>query len=301
MPDEKPGALWNDVWSFEQRLRAGAGRASPRPEDAELAGVLQHIAARRRTRLAAPQLRAVPAPALKPPAAPGSVLGVERVTPQIAILQLAKPAGFRFEPGQHIKLGVPGGPKNPYTIASAPGDPHLEFCIESMPGGRVSPRLSALAPGAQVELGPKASGDFTLVPNVHTHVMLATVTGISPFRSMLRAAAARGTWSSRFVILHGASFRDELVYQEELQALTQQFPQFVRYVPSVSRPTDARNSGFSGLKGRVADLAVAFLQELRARTPGRIQVYACGHPEMVGTAHSSLEPLGLPVLSEVFD
>ena len=309
MPDEKrAGSIWDDVWSFEQRLRTGAKRAhGPQAtQDLELAGLLQRIARRRRSRAGVPWASpglpvAVTQPQPSASAAPGSVLAVKRVTSQVAILQLAKPAGFQFQPGQHIKLGLQAGPTNPYTIASAPHEPHLEFCIESVPGGRVSPQLSALPPGARVALGNKASGDFLLVPNVDTHVMLATVTGIGPFRSMLRAAVASGTPSSRFVILHGASFHDELVYQEELQALAQQLPERVRYVPSVSRPSDPRNAGFLGLKGRVADLAPAFIQELRASHPGRLQVYACGHPQMVATAHQALEALGLPVLSEVFD
>jgi ferredoxin-NADP reductase len=311
MPDDKPAvALRNEVWSFEQRLRARTSRTSPSTgtQNVELARLLQRIAERRRSRgdasLAQRRSQAVPvatAPEPSASAAPGSVLSVTRVASHVGIVQIVKPAGFRFQAGQHMKLGIPGRPSNPYTIASAPSDPHLEFCIEWLAGGRVSPQLCALSSGARVALAGKASGDFLLVPNVHTHVMLATVTGISPFRSMLREIAARNAWSSHFLILHGASFQDELVYQQELQALAQQFPQHVRYVPSVSRPSDPRNRGFEGMSGRIADLAPAVLKELLARASGRLQVYACGHPEMVATAHKTLAALGLPVVSEVFD
>ena len=48
--------------------------------------------------------------------------------------------------------------------------------------------------------------------------MVATVTGIAPLRSMLRDAMRRGI-DAEFVVLHGASYADELPYHEELVAL----------------------------------------------------------------------------------
>lgn len=298
------------------RMRAGMSEALgphlPQPAAAERAA----------TPAADPQPRADTVPERAAQAQPGSVLAATTVgAGAICILRVARPAGLSFRAGQHIKLGLPDsagseGPKNPYTIASAPSEPHLEFCIERVPGGRLSPRLCSLQPGARVSLDERsqAKGDFLLAPDADVHLMFATVTGISPFRSMLRDVAARGAWSSRFVILHGASFGDELVYQEELQALAQRFPQRVRYLASVSRPSDPRNRGFSGLSGRVANLAPGLASELMrelaagghagghpSNVPSRIQAYACGNPEMVTQVHRALGALGLAVRSEVFD
>jgi len=312
MPVEKAtDALFKDVMAFEQRLRTGARGVAA---DGELSGLLQRIARRRHARVgvgapplqaAAVQLnpRAQSATPAQPAsnAAPGSVLSISHPAAEVCVLQVARPAGFTFLPGQHVKLGLQNGPKNPYTIASAPGDPYLEFCIERVAGGRLTPRLFALSAGARLDVGGKASGEFVLAPQTDLHIMLATVTGISPFRSMLRHAASQRAWPGRFVVLHGASFADELVYAQELQSMALQFPQNLRYMPSVSRPADARNSGFAGVAGRVADLAPVLVRELQARRPGRIQVYACGNPEMVAAAHETIGALGVPVVSEVFD
>lgn len=299
MPADKANPeLWSDLLAFERGLTAGAGRAVAQTQDPELAGLMQRIARRRRERSgaqrSAPRLQSVPS------VAPGTLLSITRVAEQIAILRIARPAGFHFVAGQHVKLGVEGGSKNPYTIASAPRDPELEFCIESAPGGSVSPALCALGAGARVSLGARASGDFRLVPNVDLHIMLATVTGIAPFRSMLREALSmRGP--SRFLLLHGASYQDELVYREQMLALGQQHPQRFRYVPSVSRPAEPRNHAFEGLTGRLTELAPALVQQLRAREPGRLQVYACGNPLMVAGVEQLLGALGVPVSSETFD
>jgi ferredoxin-NADP reductase len=260
----------------------------------ELASLLLRIGRRRKRR---GESAAVQQPATKA-VEPGTLLEIERMGSSVAILRIARPEGMRFQAGQHVKLGLPGAGNNPYTIASAPSDPHLEFCIERVPGGRLSTQLFALEAGARLTLDTTAKGDFVLEPTADVHLMLATVTGISPFRSMLREAAAKNAWS-RFVVVHGASFADELVYRDELEELAQRFAQHVRYIPSVSRPDDPRNRGFEGVTGRITALAPGLAQELSQGA--QLQVYTCGHPEMVQGVHEALGALGLSVASEVFD
>jgi ferredoxin-NADP reductase len=328
-PRPSNSALWDEVTSFERELRKGISGASLETRDPELARLLSRVGRRRVSRgnqssrgatardvahvpatlptlPTAPKLPTLPTAVEAPTKAtsagaaePGTVLNVARIGGSVAILQVARPSGMRFRAGQHLKVSIPGSARRPYTIASAPSDPHLEFCIERVPGGRLSTQLYGLQAGVKLDIDPKPKGDFVLQQGADVHLMLATVTGISPFRSILREAAAQNSWS-RFVVLHGASFADELVYREELEALAARFPQHVRYLPSVSRPSDLRNRGFAGLKGRLPALAPALVRELQA-TGQRIQVYACGHPEMVQAIHNDLGAQGLPVASEVFD
>lgn len=290
-------SIWDDVRNVEHALRKGASRARLEASDPELASIFSSIGRRRRNRSDMPTRAVLATQAGRADA--GTLLDITRIGSSVAILRLARPEGLRFRAGQHLKLLFPNGAKNPYTIASAPSDPDLEFCIERVPGGRVSSLLFDLQPGAHVQVDAKPKGDFTLQPSADVHLMFATVTGISPFRSMLREAAATGQWS-RFVIVQGASFAEELVYRAELEALARKHAQHVRYLPSVSRPTDPQNRGFKGLTGRLPALAPAIISELQA-SHQRIQIYACGHPEMVQAIHTLGAQLGLPVASEVFD
>lgn len=228
----------------------------------------------------------------------GVVLDVRDVGGTVRILRVARPPGFTFQAGQAIKLGLPGvALRRTYSIASAPHEAHLEFCIERVPGGRLSSRLFALAPGARLELAPKPKGSFALQSGKSLHLMVATVTGIAPLRSLLRAALAAPGSSGQYWILHGASYADELPYADELSQLGQREPR-VRYLPSVSRPGAPRNAGWPGRLGRVDAQAVATAQSLGA--PEEVAVYACGHPEMVRNVRNALGPFGYAVSGEDF-
>ena len=104
---------------------------------------------------------------------------------------------------------------------------------------------------------PKARGRFTLRANVTHHVMVATVTGVAPYVSMVRqslhdrAADTGGRAGHRFFVMHGASHCDEFVYDSELRRLSEEHPHVIQYVSSVSRPSAARNAEWNGPVGRI--------------------------------------------------
>ncbi len=232
----------------------------------------------------------------RPPRAPATTTVVARrqLTPTLLVLRLARPAGFTFSPGQYVKLAL-DGVRRDFTLCSAPHQDHLELFVELQPQGRLTPRLFALRPGDPVGLAPKAGGAFALAPDARHHVMVATVTGVAPFVSMLRDAAHRGA-TARFHVLHGASYADELGYGDALAALGPR----VTYLPSVSRPAEPRNAGFTGATGRVATLLEPYLDQ-HALTPADTVVYACGHPEMVADVRQRMRRRGFPVRVEIFD
>jgi ferredoxin--NADP+ reductase len=293
----------DEAAAVARRLQRSAAQAIAQVQDPDLLRVLSHVAARRQARVApdgAPRVRpAAEASNPLPAGAPGTLLDARRVTDAVRILRIGRPPGFAFVPGQHVKLGVPGAGRNSYTIASAPDEAHLEFCIEQAPGGRVSPRLFALRAGDPVLIDGPAKGSFTLEASARLHVMVATVTGIAPFTSMLRDAERRHAWPGSFVVLHGASFADELAYRDELETLAARFPDRVRYLPSVSRPADARNAAFRGATGRLPEQVAALIATL-GRTTSGLQVYACGNPDMVATVQAQMRALGVPVATEAF-
>ena len=121
----------------------------------------------------------------------------------------------------------------------------------------------------------------------------------APITSMLRHAERRGAWPGEYIVLHGASFADELAYRAELETLAERFAGHVRYLPSVSRPADPRNRTFAGDTGRVSELVMNVIDEVGRRTAG-LQVYACGNPDMVATVRRQMESLGVPVATEAF-
>jgi ferredoxin--NADP+ reductase len=193
-------------------------------------------------------------------------------------LRCAEP--FPFEPGQYCTVGV-AGVERPYSIVSSPREPLLELFVELIPPplGHLTPLLHALAVGDSVTLRPRAKGVFLLRPEFRNHVMVATVTGIAPFVSMLRHWLDGPADGSRMFVLEGASFRDEFGYDEELAALAERDPR-VRFVPTCSRPDDPRNVGWQGQTGRVHTIVERHVRDWEL-TPAETCIYACGHPQMI--------------------
>lgn len=222
------------------------------------------------------------------------------VGPSVRIFRVGRPRDFAFKAGQSVKLTVePTSVRRRYSIASAPHEQHLEFCVERVPGGSLSSRLFELSAGDAVALGVAAKGQLSLRTDRRQHVMIATGTGIAPLRSMLRDSLTQAPAAPReFWILHGASHADELPYADELATLSRS-DRRVHYLPTVSRPGTVRNRGWMGQHGRVDALVMPTLQALRSKDD--VAVYACGHPEMVRGVRERLEPLGYLVLDEAFD
>lgn len=223
--------------------------------------------------------------------APGTLVARVDVSPSVALFRVARPAGLTFQAGQAIKVGV-GGVRRSYTIASAPGDALLELCIERVPGGALTSRLFALAPGAKLEVASRAKGDLLFDASASAHLMVATVTGIAPFMSMLRDVLPRAP-GTRVIVVHGARAEEDLVYRAELEALADRHPGLeVRH--AVTQP----RAGWTGRVGRVTQHVDDALRALGGAA--RITTYACGHPDMVRDASAHFAGLGLPVRTEEF-
>lgn len=142
-----------------------------------------------------------------------------------------------------MAVGLPEGDRiieRPYSIVSAPHEGELEFFLELVPGGQLTPLLYPLPVGGVVYLRRTAKGPFLSdSASGHSHhLMAATVTGAAPFVSMLRhfafQAAAGAPMPHRILRLHAARDSRELAYCAELPGYQRQHAWF-RYVPTVSR------------------------------------------------------------------
>jgi ferredoxin--NADP+ reductase len=164
---------------------------------------------------------------------------------------------------------------------------------------------------------PRAKGRFTLRTQATHHVMVSTVTGIAPFVSMIRQAVHDLTatpikgrslespaslsldGSMRLFVMHGASYRDELVYDSELKTLSAQYPALIDYVASVSRPADPRNAGWHGPTGRINLLVEESLAKW-ALPKERTVIYVCGNPGMIADVKTRVMPQGWSIAEEQY-
>lgn len=210
---------------------------------------------------------------------PAEVIEHREICASLLVLALRPSRPLFFEPGQYVKLFVEGTERR-YSIVSAPHEEVLEFCVERVPGGEMTARLWALRRGDVVGVRAKVKGKLQLDLRFPFHFMVATVTGISPFVSMLRAYVYERRQGHKFHVLHGARCHDEFPYHGELTRLAALRPDLVTYVPAVSRPAEASNAGWIGETGRVSGLVAKYIAQYRL-DPRSTLLYACGHPDMV--------------------
>ncbi len=218
------------------------------------------------------------------------------VTGDLWIVRIRPSLPIHFEAGQYVTVGLPLNGKiveRPYSIVSAPREAELEFFVERVPEGKLTPALYEVPEGGELLLRTAAKGRFLLdrASGHPNHFMAATVTGVAPFVSMVRDLSGRdadATPTFHIVLLHGASQPEELAYAEELETQAARFSWF-EYVPTISRPW--LSPGWRGETGRLEDVLRKHLDRA-GFTPRDSTAYACGHPGMIRNAEAILTRRG---------
>ncbi len=204
---------------------------------------------------------------------------------------------FTFLPGQYATLGVEEGKEiaeRAYSIVSSPLEGQLEFFVELVPSGELTPPLFSLQVGDTLWIRRQAKGLLTLdAKSGHRkHFMLSTVTGIAPFvslvRTLVRQAEEGNPPDLELVVLHAASLAKELAYADELQSYAQRYT-WLRYIPTVSRPWE--DEKWKGETGRAEDILRKHLDAVGLE-PADTTAYLCGHPQMVENAKGILRRRG---------
>jgi ferredoxin-NADP reductase len=149
-----------------------------------------------------------------------------------------------------------------------------------------------MQPGDEIDYkGPFGVFVFRNPPN--DSILVATGTGVTPYRSMLPGALAANP-NRRFVLIFGARYEHGLLYNEEFEQLAREYPNFL-FLPTLTRPSES----WMGLTGRVHQHV---LRELGERTD--VDVYICGLAEMVNELRLELKTKGLDrkrIIAEKYD
>ena len=223
------------------------------------------------------------------------------LAPSVGHYQFVRDDGqpLDFVPGQFIQVhfryadGTPA--KRSYSLATihdhalGPGEA-VEIAVSYVPGGAATALFEGLPEGGHVEAsGP--FGRFCLMPGDRNarYLLIATGTGVTPYRSMLpqlqSLMAERGV---EVVLLQGARTPAELLYGDEFRAFADAHPEF-RYVPCLSRelPPDPHPDVRHGyVQQHLGDVAPDAARDI---------AYLCGNPDMVDACFEALKGFGLPV------
>jgi ferredoxin--NADP+ reductase len=210
-------------------------------------------------------------------------------------------APFMFQAGQYATLGVATPQRiveRPYSIASSPYDPQLEFFIELVPDGELTPLLHRLQAGDTLSLRKKAKGRFLFdrASGRTNHLLLCTSTGIAPYVSYVRTLlkdweGGRFTGDHRLFLIQGASRSSEFGYQSEFERIAIEVP-WLTYVPTVSRPRE--DQAWTGETGRLDDILDRYVDQWSLDGP-QTTAYLCGHPGMIERGKETLRRRGWPI------
>lgn len=234
---------------------------------------------------------------------------VARLTRSIPLSQVTKHlefevqgvARFGFVPGQwlSVRATTPHGEEitRAYSIVSAPSEgKEFAFCLNRVEDGFMSNYLCDLEQGAEISFqGP--FGDFILRPPLRDTLLIATGTGIAPFRSMLLAqfnqtteyrsangltAAPVAPPTQQFWLFFGARSEQDIYYREDFERIAAGHLSF-HFIPTLSRG----GPEWRGLRGYVQE-------HLREVVGGRrdMQAYICGLDKMVSVNRDLLKSLG---------
>lgn len=184
--------------------------------------------------------------------------------------------------GQYVIVTLDEGSTHAFSVAS-PFEPERpgRFEIAVARGTSAGPVLE-LELGSTVSItGPSGS----LVWKADAPALLvATGTGISPLRALVREQLARAS-STPLYLLFGCRDSEEELWGAEFSELALQHARF-RFWPTHSQPSP----GYTGRVGRVQ----AYLPELVQELGPSLRAYLCGHTPMVRDCTIILLDLGVP-------
>jgi NAD(P)H-flavin reductase len=197
-----------------------------------------------------------------------------------------------YLPGQFVSLTRDIDGKEitrAYSTAAIPSANRFELCLNRVEDGLFSPFLFNMKPGDTVKMtGPL--GYFTWRQPVADSILVATGTGVAPFRGMLQSYLSNGG-EREVTLVYGVRYEPSLLYRQEFEAAAEAYSNF-HFQPTLSRP----ESAWTGRTGHVQKHVLEALGERRD-----MDVYICGMKAMVDDVRRQLKGLGLDRKRIVFE
>ena len=186
--------------------------------------------------------------------------------------------------GQHIDLKLTAedgySAQRSYSLGRPANGDRIELTVQQIPDGEVSPYLTGLVAGEEVELRGPIGGWFVWRPDEESRVLLvAGGSGIVPLMAMLRQRLVMG--SADFRLVYSVRSPDDVYYAQELVRLERQcgWLQVALVYTRVAAPQTTRPPG----RIRAADLAPT---EWAPADGAR--VYVCGPTGFVESVTANL-------------
>jgi ferredoxin-NADP reductase len=197
---------------------------------------------------------------------------------------------FDFTPGQFINLFFDNQGElvqRSYSLASIPGESgSIALALSYVSNGKASDFIFGLQRGDEI-LGAGPFGRLTLrEEKPKRYILVATGTGVTPYRSMLNELSARmRDQEVEVVLLQGARSPVDQLYLDDFVPFTNNHPKFT-FLACCSRTVSEPQKPYEVL-GYVQDQ----FDNLNLN-PEQDMVFLCGNPNMIDAAFLKLTELG---------
>lgn len=215
---------------------------------------------------------------------PVRVTRIDRLSSDVVrvFLQLPPNDTFEFYPGQYIDVLLKDGSRRSYSMANVPaalGGPaqQIELHIRHMPGGTFTEHVFSAMKEKEILRVEGPLGSFRLQKDSKLPaIMLASGTGFAPIKGLLEQLEAMQ--DNRSVQVYWGGRRPSDLYLNDWLTSYCQRHTHVTYIPVVS---DALAE--DGWQGRTGFVHQAVMQDHPRME--NLEVYACGAPVVVQSAH----------------
>ncbi|MCG8435442.1 MAG: FAD-binding oxidoreductase [Gammaproteobacteria bacterium] len=219
------------------------------------------------------------------------------ITPRVRELVFERADGepLQYTPGQFITLLIDTPEKElrrSYSISTIPDHADgIRIAVAEVEGGRATRFLFAMQPGEQVP-GSGPFGRFILREDDNPrYVMIATGTGVTPYRTFIPELERRLEAKDCSVeLLLGVRSPEELLYADDFKRLEDKYENF-NFHPCYSRvmPEEpGKNDKHGYVQAHVDSLSLNSDKDI---------LYLCGNPEMVDIVAEKAKELGFPIVN----
>jgi CDP-4-dehydro-6-deoxyglucose reductase, E3 len=223
---------------------------------------------------------------------PSRVTLMEKKSHDVMLVRLQLPASdtFQYHAGQYIEVILRDGARRSYSMGSAAHTqaetPGIELHIRYMAGGKFTEHVFNAMKEKEIMRIEGPFGSFFLRESDKPMVLLASGTGFAPIKALIEDMQFKNV--TRPAVLYWGGRRPADLYMHDwVLAQVAKMPN-LKYVPVISDalPEDA----WTGRTGFVHRAVLQDFADLRGH-----QVYACGAPIVVDSAHKDfVEQRGLP-------
>ena len=195
-----------------------------------------------------------------------------------------------FKAGQFVVMDLPIHEKRTkrwrsYSIANAPDQTNiLEFCIVLLEKGAATTYFfEEVEEGTTIRFKPP-SGGFYLPEKIEKDlVLIATGTGVAPFRSMIWDIYNRQIPHQKIHLIFGTRYASGVLYEKEFEELMEKMPDF-KFSVALSREEHLPNKKYEITKGYVHPI----YQKHYATGSDDVDFWICGWSQMIDEAVANL-------------